>query len=69
MSGADFQKQAHKVWNRRATVPITEWLHAKQSPEDVRRLKACGSVVIPACATAALHVLGNHELNSPPVSH
>ena len=62
-TATELRKEARRPWNASSAVPIIEWLHHKQSEQDVARLKACGNVVIPQCAAAALHVLGNHEVN------
>lgn len=51
---------AHRPWNPKGSLPVHQWLVQSQSNMDVLdvlRLKACGNIVIPQCATLALSVL------------
>jgi hypothetical protein len=55
------QRQANSLWNPLGRVPVHDWLlrASTLSQVDCNRLEALGNVVMPACASLALHLMGH----------
>lgn len=58
MTSKDIEQQAHQRFHFRSPPPLCDWLAHTQSASDQKRLHAVGNVVIPRCASLAMHVIG-----------
>ena len=63
MTAAALLEQSRGMWNPRGSVPLHQWLVAKQEASDRRRLAMLGNIVIPQCARLALHIFV-HQIQS-----
>ena len=63
MTPHEIEKQAHMCYHFRERPPLSQWLQDSQNEEDKARLAAVGNLVIPRCASLAMHLLGSQSTN------